>query len=91
MDDYVLARNPVLSACQLVGTSIRLPLDENQTIEYEMPLIFVFLILIGAVIADNWLGVFLIISRSMHVGCEEADTGELICPGSLRTLAIIRK
>lgn len=54
MDDYVLARNPVLSACQLVGTSIRLPLDENQTIEYEMPLlILVFLILIGVVIADN--------------------------------------
>lgn len=54
MDDYVLARNPVLSACQFVGTSTRLPLDENQTIEYVMPLlILVFLTLIGVVIADN--------------------------------------
>lgn len=68
MDDYVLISNPVLSACQLVGASICLPLDENQTIGYEMPLfILVFLILTGVIIADSWLGVLLIRSQQ-HTG-----------------------
>lgn len=68
MDDYVLISNPALSACQLVGASICLPLDENQTIGYEMPLfILVFLILTGVIIADSWLGVLLIRSQQ-HTG-----------------------
>lgn len=69
MDDYVLASKPVLSAYQFVGASICLPLDENQTIGYEMPLlILVFLILTGVIIADSWLGVFLIRSRQRTGG-----------------------